>query len=59
MGFETGLLIEPPWDMGTIIYLNSPGLMIKIAAAPFCTIPHTVLYGHVWAITFKRLGLYL
>ena len=52
-----GLLIKPPWGMGTIIYLNSPGHMIKMAAAPFCTIHHTFLYNCVWAITSKQLGL--
>ena len=40
--------MEPPWEGGTIVYINGPGHMTKMAATP--------IYGKIPSQIFSRTG---
>ena len=50
--------VEPPWERGTKVYINSPGHMTKMAATPiYGKIPSKIFFSRTGGPIFTKLGM--
>ena len=50
--------VEPPWEMGTKVYINGPGHMTKMAAMPiYGKNPSKIFFSRTGGLIFTKLGM--